>query len=105
MKIISEASLKNFDFWGGAVHRAKALTDEQFEEIEEYLEEIFPDGINEAQLNYIFWFEDDELAQYLGFEDFEALEAHNEGEDDDDEDYVDDIWDRIADDQREQRMG
>ena len=31
----------------------------------------------ETQINDLFWFDSDLIAQWLGFEDFEDLEKHN----------------------------
>lgn len=41
---------------------------------------------SDTTINDLFWFEDDYIAQLLGFKNWEALERHNAGEDDDDTD-------------------
>jgi hypothetical protein len=46
---------------------------EQLDQIEGILEDIYPDGITNTQLNDLFWFEPDTLAEWLGFEDWEDL--------------------------------
>ena len=90
MKIYREDSLSNFEFWSGAKDRAEALTEEQFDQIECILEEIEPEeGWSETAINDLFWFEEDQIAAWLGFEDFEALERYNRGEEDDDEEEED----------------
>ena len=73
MKIIVEKSLWDFEFWAGAKQTAKYLTSEELEEIEEHLEDLYPDGINETELNDLFWFEDDWIAEMLGFDSFEEI--------------------------------
>lgn len=65
MKITSEKSLFNFDFWSGAETTANKLTNKKFNIIESQLEDCYPDGIDETQLNDIFWFEQDFVAQML----------------------------------------
>ena len=40
---------------------------------------------SDATINDLFWFEDDYIAQLLGFKNWEALERHNSGEDEEDE--------------------
>lgn len=50
-----EKSLKDFDFWGGAVANVKNLTDEEFDRIEEYLTEAEP--LTETEINDFMWFE------------------------------------------------
>lgn len=85
MKIYEEKSLSEFDFWAGAKTVADTLTAEQFEEIEAILEDEYPDGIEDTSLNDLFWFEPDTVAEWLGFESFEALEEFNNGEDEEEE--------------------
>lgn len=74
MKIYSETSLKNFDFWSGAEDVVKFLTDDELDVLESILEsEIFPDGASETEINDFFWFEDDYIAELLGYNDFEEI--------------------------------
>lgn len=77
MKIHRETSLTDFDFWAGAKYTAQRLTREQLATIEEMLEELYPDGMGETELNDFFWFDRDTIAEWLGFEDWEALEEAN----------------------------
>ena len=86
MKYYKEESLCTFEFWSGAKERASVLTDEDFDSIEAQLEDLYPDGISETDINDFFWFEEDTIAQMLGFSDWEELERdHNGGEDEDEE--------------------
>ena len=73
MKIYKETSITEFEFWSGAKQTAELLTAEELETIESILEDSYPDGIGETELNDIFWFEDDMIAEWLGYEDFETL--------------------------------
>ena len=73
MKIYTEQSLKNFEFWSGAEDTVKYLTLDELDTLEELLEECYPDGIGETELNDIFWFEDDMIAEWLGYENFEEI--------------------------------
>ena len=56
MKVISEMSLTNFEFWDGAKDRAKMLTYEELEEIGNVLEDIY-DEIEDVVINDLFWFD------------------------------------------------
>ena len=76
MIIKIETDLSSFDFWSGAASRAAILTNAEFDAIESEFEYLYPDGMNETQLNDIFWFEPDLLAQILGFSDWEELEKN-----------------------------
>ena len=69
MKVYSEISLTRFEFWGGAKDRAKILTYEEMEQIEEIIEELYPDGMTETQLNDLMWFDFDDIKSWLGIDD------------------------------------
>ena len=73
MKVTKEISLSNFDFWGGAKDRAQMLTIDELNEIERQLEDVYPDGMDETQINDMFWFDFDWVAQMIGYEDEEDL--------------------------------
>ena len=68
MKVFSEISLVSFDFWSGAKDNAKQLTYEEMEELEYMLEDIFPDGCTDTQLNDLFWFDFNVICEWLGLE-------------------------------------
>ena len=85
MKLYKEESISNFDFWSGAKDTAKYLNEGELDIIEEMLEEQYPDGMSETELNDFFWFEDDTIAEWLGYKDFEAIMNRN-GDDEEDED-------------------
>lgn len=73
MTIIKEERLANFEFWSGATHVASRLTEKEFDIIEELLEELYPDGMEETEINDFFWFDGDTIAQALGYEDEDDL--------------------------------
>ena len=66
MLIKKEDSLSNFEFWQGAADRVKYLTQSELDIIEEQLTELYPDGIDETQLNDIFWFDFEFIAEMIG---------------------------------------
>lgn len=78
MQVTDEIRLIDFKFWSGAKQRADMLTASQLDEIEDMLEDIYPEGIDATTLNDIFWFEDDFIAELLGFESWEQLEESME---------------------------
>lgn len=73
MKIINEQPLKDFEFWSGARYVADYLTEEEFEAIEESLEEYNPNGLTKTEINDLFWFDVDYIASVLGYENEEEL--------------------------------
>lgn len=78
MIITTETNLRNFDFWAGAKDTVKYLTLEELDTIEAYLEELYPDGMTETELNDLFWFDDDFIAELLGYNDFEEIMNRSE---------------------------
>ena len=73
MKVFREVSLKEFDFWAGAKDTVHYLTSEELDQIEEMLKDIYPDGLSETEVNDFFWFEDDMIAEWLGYDSFEEI--------------------------------
>ena len=73
MKIYTENTLSNFEFWAGAKDTVKYLTAEELDTIEMLLEEAYPEGMSETAINDFFWFEDDTIAEWLGYNDFEEI--------------------------------
>ena len=67
MKIYIECSLSDFEPWSGAVSRYNRVADAgKLDELEYLLEGLYPDCIDETQLNDILWFEEEWLFKTLG---------------------------------------
>ena len=77
MKIYREIPLTQFEFWAGAKDTVKYLTEFELEEIESILEDLCWEGLSEEQLNDIFWFERDLIAEWLGYKDFDEIMERN----------------------------
>ena len=74
MKIYTEKSLNDFEFWSGAKDTVKYLTESEIDTIEFMLEECAPeDGYSDTDINDFFLFEDDTIAEWLGYDNFEQL--------------------------------
>lgn len=86
MKIYEEKSLKDFEFWSGAKDTVKYLTDDELDQIEAILEDSYPDGMSDTEINNFFWFDDDTIAEWLGYSDFEEIMHRDDDDDDDEED-------------------
>ena len=78
MRVYAETSLNNFEFWSGGKDRAKYLTLQELDTIEAILEDLYPEGVDETTINDLFWFEEDTIAEWLGYADFEELIADRE---------------------------
>ena len=74
MKIYKEESLRNFEFWSGAKDNANELTSAQLDEVENILEGMYPEGMDETQINDLFWFDFDTVKEWLGITDEEEAE-------------------------------
>lgn len=73
MKIYTEKSLNDFDFWSGAKGTVKYLTEDEINQIENILEDCFPEGMSETEINDFFWFENDTIAEWLGYSSFDDI--------------------------------
>ena len=80
MKVTTETSLRHFEFWSGAADRVKYLSLEELDSIEAQLEELYPDGMTDTEINDLFWFDDDFIAELLGYNDFEEIMNRSEEE-------------------------
>ena len=69
MKTYNETTLDRFDAWSGAIDTKKRIIQEcKSEEFDSLIEELYPDGLSETQLNDILWFEQDWLYESLVIE-------------------------------------
>ena len=73
MKIYRDESLRNFEFWCGACDVVRYLTDEDLDKIEIILEECRPEGMTDTEINDLFWFEEDIIAEWLGYSSFDEI--------------------------------
>jgi hypothetical protein len=82
MKIYTEQSLRNFEFWSGAIARADIIKEklgyDAFDTIENELEMDYPEGMSDTQINDLFWFDEDYIATLLGYRNWEHLENGDE---------------------------
>ncbi len=80
MKIVSEIGLEEFNAWSGAVTTKERIIEEGKErEFEDLIEEYYPEGLTDTELNDLLWFEDEWL--------FESLGIVDEEEEEEEEDY------------------
>ena len=67
MKIINEISLESFDAWSGAVNTLDRIRDAGLcNTLENILEDMYPDGMTDTELNDLLWFEPDTVYEWLG---------------------------------------
>lgn len=73
MRIYKEESLINFEFWQGAKSTADRLSNDELLSIEDALDDIYPEGLTDVQLNDIFWFDLEFLLELIGLTEDEFL--------------------------------
>lgn len=94
MTIIYELDLNSFEAWSGAIDTLDRIKREgKCEELESILEDTYPDGMTETELNDLLWFEPDEIYSWLGL----RTESEIQEEIDEAEEELSDLNDEIAD--------
>lgn len=70
MKIINDdLDLRDFKAWSGARETQERIISEgKAEEFNFLIEEIYPDGLSDIQLNDILWFDEEWIFENLGIE-------------------------------------
>lgn len=78
MKVIQELSISEFTAWSGATDTQNRIIEEGKEkEFDAYIEDLYPDGINETTLNDLLWFEEEMIFEALGIEEEEEEEEND----------------------------
>ena len=69
MRTYSDTKLVDFQAWSGAIDTKNTIIDHDKQTDFEYLiDELYPDGLSETQLNDILWFEPEWIFEQLGIE-------------------------------------
>jgi len=67
MKIITETSIDQFKPWSGAVDTFNRIKEaELLSELESQLEELYPEGMTDTELNDLLWFDEESVYEWLG---------------------------------------
>ena len=67
MTITYELDLERFEAWSGAKDTLDRIQREgKCAELENVLEELYPDGMTETELNDLLWFEPETVYEWLG---------------------------------------
>lgn len=68
MKIYTEISLSDFEWWSSAEDTAKRIDEaDAWDELEAILADEYPDGIDETELNDLLRFEPETVFAWLGY--------------------------------------
>ena len=75
MTITYELDLNSFEAWSGAVDTLERIQREgKCSELENVLEELYPDGMTETELNDLLWFDSESVYEWLGIRSEEQIE-------------------------------
>ena len=67
MTITYELDLNSFQAWSGAKETLERIQREgKCTELENVLEELYPDGMTETELNDLLWFDSESVYEWLG---------------------------------------
>lgn len=67
MKIYSEINIADFKAWSGATNTLdRIIAEDKCDELEAILEDLYPDGISETELNDLLWFDAETVFGWLG---------------------------------------
>ena len=73
-----ESSLENFDAWSGGNDTLKVLIEKGVcDEVEDFIGQCFTDP-TDTDINDFLWFERDQIAEYLGYKDWDEFEYGDE---------------------------
>jgi hypothetical protein len=73
-----DQSLADFNAWSGGKDTLAVLIEKGVcDEVEEFIEQCFSNP-TDTDINDFLWFERDQIAEYLGYEDWEAFENGEE---------------------------
>lgn len=84
LTITKTMDIYDYEPWSGAVYTYERITREgKLDELDNVLEEVYPEGIDETELNDLLWFEPETVYEWLGMrteaeirEEIEEAEAH-----------------------------
>ena len=72
MIIKTETNLRNFKAWSGAIDTKKIILDAGLEEeFEMLIDELYPEGLTDTELNDLLWFDSDWILENLGIKEEE----------------------------------
>ena len=80
MKIYTE-DLNDYKPWSGAVDTYNTIEEhDKLEELEQLIDELYPDGISFTSLNDILWFDSEFIFEQLGIQNEDDEEDEDEEE-------------------------
>ena len=95
MTITYELDLERFEAWSGAKETLERVQREgRCGELENILEELYPEGMTETQLNDLLWFDSESVYEWLGIRSEEQIKKEIKEA----EDELDEVQNNLEDD-------
>ena len=103
MTITYELDLNSFQAWSGAVDTLERIQREgKCAELENVLEELYPDGMTETELNDLLWFDSESVYEWLGIRSEAQIEKEIEEAEEELEEKLSDLEFDLDDDLTEE---
>ena len=103
MTITYELDLNSFQAWSGAKDTLERIQREgKCEELENVLEELYPDGMTETELNDLLWFDSESVYEWLGIRSESQIEKEIEEAEEELEEKLSDLEFDLDDDLTEE---
>ena len=103
MTITYELDLNSFEAWSGAKETLERIQREgKCAELENVLEELYPDGMTETELNDLLWFEPETVYEWLGIRSEKQIQEEIEEAEAELEDKISDLEFDLDDDLTEE---
>ena len=103
MTITYELDLNSFEAWSGAKETLERIQREgKCAELENVLEELYPDGMTETELNDLLWFDSESVYEWLGIRSEEQIEKEIEEAEEELEEKLSDLEFDLDDDLTEE---
>lgn len=79
MTIKSDISLENFKAWSGGRNTLDRIINEgKCDELESMLEDLYPDGMTDTELNDLLWFDSNTVFEWLGIRTYDQIKEELE---------------------------
>ena len=103
MTITYELNLERFEAWSGAKDTLERVINEgKCDLLEQILDDIYPDGMTETELNDLLWFEPEAIYEWLGIRSEEQIKKEIEEAEEELEEKINDMESDLDDDLTEE---
>lgn len=103
MTITYELDLINFNAWSGAKDTLERVINEgKCDLLEQILDEAYPDGMTETELNDLLWFEPETIYEWLGIRSEEQIKKEIKEAEEELEEKINDMESDLDDDLTEE---